>query len=114
MATCFCGCERKVGGIVNSRKSANGVGQTSREVASELEMLRPALIERGKQLGNDSAGVLGMLDEHLEGCAAAGEICRSVVHDERDFKSVDWPTVRADVSNAKGMNAYLRHKGKLG
>lgn len=114
MAECFCGCGRKVGGLMNSRKSANGVGRTSREAASELEALRPALIERSEQIGRDPEGIIGMLDDHLRGCEAAEQICREVVHEERDFKSVDWSSVRTDVRNARGMNGYLRRKGNFG
>ena len=107
MAECFCGCGRKVGGLIGSRKSANGVGRKARDTAEQLEALRPTLVQRGAEAGSSTSKITALLDKHLEGCHSAEETCRDVVHEERSFKEVDWPSVRNLVKQGEGMAAFF-------
>lgn len=99
MAECFCGCGGKVGGFMNARKSANGIGQMSQQLVEQIHEL-PA--SKG---ANEAA--IDFVGKRLAAVEAAVIVCREVVHEERDFGAVNWPSIRAQVKDVQGMVGYM-------
>ena len=113
MATCFCGCERKVGAFDMQRKSANKVGRPVVAACEELERdVLPPLEDRFKKVQGDqnaNADAVAMTDDLIAAGKQHEQACKSVVHEEASFAEVEWPEVRAWVrKSAQGMAAMFR------
>lgn len=101
MTECFCGCGRKIGALAVSRKSANKVGRVVHETLAQVDALGARLDDQAKM-----AEALNV-PEKLKLGPVYEQDCRAVVHEERDFKAVNWPEIRAWVRDLQGMVSFL-------
>jgi hypothetical protein len=109
MAECFCGCGQKVGFFPMSRRSANGVGGKVRHTVERLSTeTLPMMEERASQLapGEGEEG-LNMARKLISEGEQHEKECRAVVHGEKEFGAVHWPSVRGWVRNGDGMASFL-------
>ena len=102
MTKCFCGCGREVGGFMNKRKSANSLGRLSEELAQQVREIPVA--------ADAPPESIDFASKRLASVEAASILCREVVHEERDFADVDWPSIRAQIKDVQGFVAYVRAK----